>query len=267
MGRFAKEYQGPPPELLPPGSERREMLEARAARRTVRFFAVAVFVLVVGAAFAYTVTRERDGGGSSTSSGITGTTSAAAAAAADASIGPDANAEVGAYLDARKQDLAVATGDRVAVVSFDGYLSEADARAKVGSLKVDALLAAAPGAHPSVVTNGLEAWAKSQRQADEIERNEIRRLLPTVDDPAFKAFYESEVVRLENAIANASPTSAVVFGLALRGPADSLRTLAATAGVRLVDVGDAATSAPGAVFRGLRPEETAKVGQPATRPV
>ena len=40
-----------------------------------------------------------------------------------------------------------------------------------------------------------------------------------------------------------------------------------TAGVRLVDVGDGATPADGAIFRGLRPEETTKVGQPATRPV
>ncbi len=126
---------------------------------------------------------------------------------------------------------------------------------------------AAPGAHPSVVTNGLEAWAKNQRAADEIERTEIRKLLPTVTDAAFKSFYESEVARLTTAIENASPTSAVVFGLVVRGPADTLRTLAGTAGVRLVDVGDGPTSAPGASFRGVRPEETTKVGQPATRPV
>ena len=132
---------------------------------------------------------------------------------------------------------------------------------------MEALLAAAPGAHPSVVTNGLEAWAKSQRQADEIERDEIRKLLPTVEesDP-FKSFYESELVRLDTAIANVSPTSAVVFGLVVRGPAEALKALAATPGVRLVDVGEAAKPEPDAVFRGLRPEETAKVGQPATRP-
>ncbi len=265
MGRFAREYQGPPADLLPPDSTRREMLEVRAARRILRFFAVAVFVLVVGAVFAFTVTRER--GDEPPAAGRTGTTSAAAAAAADSFIGPEANLEVGAYLEGRRLDLAAATGDRVAVVSLDGYLSEADARAKVGALKVDALLAAAPGAHPSVVTAGLEAWARGQRQADEIERNEIRRLLPTVDDPTFKTFYESEVARLDAAIENASPTSEVIFGLVVRGPADSLRTLAATAGVRLVDVGEAPTSAPGAAFRGLRPEETTKVGQPATRPV
>ena len=266
MGLFAREYQGPPRDLLPPDSPRYQQHSARAARRTLQFFAVAVFVLVVGAVFAFTVTRERDGR-SSARRGSTGTTSVAAGAAADDSIGPVAGVEVGPYLDERKQALAAAAGDRVAVVSFDAYVSEADARAKIGSLKVDALLAAAPGAHPSTVTTGLDAWAKSQRQADVLERDEIKKLLPTVDDPVFKKFYESEVVRLDNAIESASPTSTVVFGVVVVGPADSLRTLASTAGVRLVDVGDAATSAPGAVFKGLRPEETTKVGQPATRPV
>ena len=268
MGLFDKEYKGPPRDLLPPDSPLYEQHSARAARRTLQFFAVAVFVLVVGAVFAFTVTREREGkSSSSSSSGSTGTTSVAAGAAADDSIGPVAGLEVGPYLDERKQALAVAAGDRVAVVSFDAFLSEVDARAKVGSLKVDALLAAAPGAHPSTVTTGLDALAKSQRQADVVERDEIKRLLPTVDDPVFKKFYESELVRLDNAIASASPTSTVVFGVVVVGPADSLRTLASTAGVRVVDVGEAATSARGAVFKGLRPEETTKVGQPATRPV
>ena len=271
MGLFAREYQGPPRDLLPQDSVAKARLDARAARRTVRFFAVAVFVLVVGAVFAFTVTRERDGGSGRTS-GQTGTTSAAAAAAAVASIGPGPGAEVGPYLDERRPVLAAAAGERAAVVSFDTYLSEADARAKVGSAQitpaqVDALLAAAPGGHPSTVDDGLEAWAKSQRQTDTVDRDEIRKLLPTVDDPVFKRFYESELVRLDAAIESASPTSTVVFGMVVVAPADALRALAATAGVRLVDVGDGAAPADDAIFRGLRPEETTKVGQPATRPV
>jgi hypothetical protein len=264
LGRFAKEYQGPPAHLLPP--EQHSVLDARAARNTIRFFAAAVFVLVVGAVFAFTVTRER-GDKPSAPAGRPTTTNAAQAAAADASIGPASSADVGAYLDDRKLALAAATGDRTAVVSLDGYLSEAEARAKVGSLPVQALLAAAPGAHPSVVTGGLEAWAKTQRQADQTERDEISKLLPTVSDPVFKKFYESELVRLDAAIANAAPTAGVVFGLVVKGSAESLRTLATTAGVRLVDVGQAATAAPGAVYKGLRPEETARTDQPATRPI
>lgn len=265
---FGGEYRGPPPELLPP--EERAIFEARAARRTVRLLAVGFFVLVVGAVFAYTVRSERTGNRDSSraaSSGSPGPAAAGAATAADASIGPAANSEVGLYLDSRRQALATATGERVAVVSLDAYLPEAEARAKVGSLPVDALLAAAPGAHPSVVTTGLEAWAEHQRRADTVERDEIAKLLPTVTDKAFKQFYESEIVRLDTAIESVSPASPVVFGLVVRAPADTLRTLATTAGVRLVDVGDGPTPAPGATYRGVRPEETTKVGQPATRPV
>ncbi|MEA2686539.1 MAG: hypothetical protein QOE93_1734 [Actinomycetota bacterium] len=265
MGLFAREYEGPPLDLLPP--EEQYVRNARAARRTIQFFSVAVFVLVVGAAFAYTVTRERDGG-ASTAAPSAGSATTRPLVAAEDNLGPPPGVVVGPYLDERKQALAAATGDRVAVVSFEAYVSEADARAKVSSFTVDALLAAAPGGHPAVVLNGLEAWAKSQRQADELERNEIRKLLPTVtNDPGFKAFYESELVRLDAAIENASPTATVVFALVVRAPAAALQTLAATPGVRLVDVGEGPVAEPGAVYRGLRPEETAKAGQPPTRPV
>ena len=228
-------------------------------------------MLVVGAAFAFTVTRERDDdSGSSSATGVTTPTGpvAGAGASSDGAIGPGAGAEVGTYLDGRRQALTSATGDRVAVVSLEAYVSETDARATAGTLPVDILLAAAPGAKPSTVTKGLEDWAKTQRRADEIERDEIRKLLPTVtNDPAFKSFYESELVRLEAAIENVSPTSEVVFGYVVRGPADALKALAATPGVRLVDVGETAEGGADSVFRGLRPEETTKAGQPATRPV
>ncbi len=263
MGLFDREYKGAPAWLLPP--EARGPADTLAAKRTLRFFAVAVFVLVVGGVFAFTVTRESSGGSVADDEPAGAT---ATAEATDDSIGPGSGGDVGVYLDARKQALVVATGERTAVVSLDAYASEADARAKIGSLPVEALLAAAPGAHPSVVTNGLEAWARSQRQADEVERTEIRKLLPTVDesDP-FKSFYESELDRLDAAIESASPTSSVVFGLVVRGPAETLKALATTPGIRLVDVAEAAAAKPDAVYRGLRPEETAKVGQPATRPL
>ncbi len=267
MGLFAKEYQGPPASLLPPNE--RSAHDALAARRVLRLFAVAVFVVVVGAVFAFTATRGRDDPPQASSpSGRTTATDPASGASSDGSIGPLVGADVGAYIEARRQALtAAAPGEGVAVVSLEGYKSEAEARAAVGSVKVEALLAAAPGAHPSVVTDGLEAWTKRQRQADESERAEIRKLLPTVDDPVFKEFYESEVVRLDTAIASVSPTSEIVFGLVVRGPTDALKALGDAPGVRLVDVGLPVAAGSGALFQGLRPEETTKVGQPATRPV
>lgn len=260
MALFAREYKGAPDWLLPP--EAKGGKDALAAKRTLGLFAVAVFVLVVGAVFAFTVTRENDDETPAVRAEATNSASAGGA------IGPGSGADVGAYLDARKQALAAATGERMAIVSFDTYASETDARAKVTSTHVQALLAAAPGAHPSVVTDGLDAWSKNQRATDESERNEIRKLLPTVEesDP-FKPFYESELVRLDAAIASVSASSDVVFGLVVRGSAEALKTLAATPGVRLVDVGEAAEAEPDAVYRGLRPEETVKVGQPATRPL
>lgn len=140
----------------------------------------------------------------------------------------------------------------------------------MGSLRVHGVLAAAPGGRPSLVVEGLDSWAEEQRKADEIERDEIAKLLPTAEDPAFRAFYESELERLDAAIADVSPDSEVVFAVVVEGDAGDLRSVAAQDGVRLVDVGEAGESPAAAddlAYRGLRPEETVRTGEPATRPV
>jgi len=119
---------------------------------------------------------------------------------------------------------------------------------------------------PAVVTGDLAAWARSQTDATTTERDEIKKLIPTVTDPAFKTFYTSEVARLDKALKNFAPDSALVFGLVIKGPATALQALGAKAEVRLVDVAETATVAPDAIFAGLRPEEVAKANDPAMRP-
>ena len=186
---------------------------------------------------------------------------------AEESIGPVAGTAVPAYIGDRKLVLASAQGERVAVVSLAAYATEADARAAVGSLPVAGFIVAAPGANPVTVTTGLDVWAREQAKVDEAERNEIKSLIPTVDDPNFKKFYQQEVVRLDKAIADVSPTSPVVFAVIVRGPAPDLQALGAKPGVRLVDAGLTAQTTPDTAFRGLRPEETEKAGLPPNRPV
>jgi hypothetical protein len=58
-----------------------------------------------------------------------------------------------------------------------------------------------------------------------------------------------------------------VFGMVVKAPAAALQALGAKAEVRLVDVAENATQDPKAVYRGLRPEETAKANEPPLRPV
>jgi hypothetical protein len=128
------------------------------------------------------------------------------------------------------------------------------------------LLVAPPGVAPAVVTTDLATWSKTQTDATRSEQDEIKKLLPTVDDPAFKTFYQSEIDRLTKALKNFAPDGSIVFGVVVRGPAAGLQALGARPEVRLVDVGEKAQADPKAVFRGLRPEETAKANDPALRP-
>ncbi|HET7718593.1 MAG TPA: hypothetical protein VFK43_01410, partial [Acidimicrobiales bacterium] len=112
----------------------------------------------------------------------------------------------------------------------------------------------------------LAAWSKAQTAATQSERDEIKKLIPTVDDPAFKTFYTQEVTRLEKALKAFDPNTAMVFGAVVKAPAAALQALGAKAEVRLVDLSDTATPTKDPVFRGLRPEETAKANDPPLRP-
>ncbi|MGI8984113.1 MAG: hypothetical protein ACR2HM_06220 [Acidimicrobiales bacterium] len=129
-----------------------------------------------------------------------------------------------------------------------------------------ALLVAPTGTAPAVVTGDLATWSRAQTEATQAERDEIKKLIPTVDDPAFKSFYTSEVARLEKALKAFAPDSAMVFGAVVKAPAATLQALGAKAGVRLVDVADTPTPSNDALYRGLRPEETARANEPSHRP-
>ncbi|MCU1448862.1 MAG: hypothetical protein JWP02_1032, partial [Acidimicrobiales bacterium] len=161
---------------------------------------------------------------------------------------------------------AKASGERVAVVSFNRYVTAAEARAAAGRTPVVLLLAAPPGGAPSLVKGDVGEWAQQQKTAAVSERDQTQELLKTVDDPDFKSFYQSEVVRLNKLIAAVNPNGPVVFAVAVRGPAADLQALARTPGVRLVDVGASAKASDSTEFHGVRPEQARIVDQNAPRP-
>lgn len=151
-------------------------------------------------------------------------------------------------------------------MSLTSYATEAQVRALAGQRRVVALLAAPPDANPSAVVGSLATWANTQTAKIRAERDEIRSLLPTVTDAAFKDFYVAEVDRLDKVATALSPTSAVVFGLVVRGPASALKALAGRSDVRLVDVAEGSEPASQASYRGLRPEDRLKANDPSVRP-
>ena len=242
--------------------------EERAARRTVRLLVVAVFVALVGATVSVAVRLVRDeppARSSVRSSDRSG--SPGRGQTGYAGIGPLPGAVIGDYLTERRTALERLTGEAAAVVSLTAYATEAQVREGVAPLAVVALLAAPPGDTPSVVTRPLVQWADERREAQRVEREEISRIIPTTDDPEFKAFYEQEVVRLDKAIAALDPAAPVLFGAVLRGSADDLRSLSLKPGVRLVDIAPPGEPAETVEYRGLRPEEAERAGEPPTRPV
>lgn len=234
----------------------------RAARRTVWLLGTGVAVLAVGMVVFVTVRTLRSGEGSTAPV----VTTPEDAARVVGGIGPPAGTEVNAYIDARRSALATAAGDRVAVVSLSAYTTEAAARAAVAPGEVLGLLAAAPGGQPGVVTGDLSGWVQEQTAQARAEREEIQRLIPTVEDANFKRFYQAEFDRLNQVIAGSRPNGDLVFAVIVRASAADLQQIAGKGQVRLVDVGPDARPRPAGEYRGLRPEETERANQPDTRP-
>jgi hypothetical protein len=239
--------------------------DERAAVWTARAFYAAVFIAVVcGAIFLslWTIHDDEPASKSEPSPVVETVTTLPPAT----QVGPTSGTELAGYITARKAALAANKDERVAVVSLAKYSTQAQVKTLVGTNPVVALLVAPTGTAPAVVTGDLAAWAKTHTAETQAERDEIKKLIPTVDDPAFKSFYNAEVARLDKALKAFDPNSAIVFGVVVKAPAAALQALGAKAEVRLVDLADTATPTPEPVFRGLRPEETAKANEPPMRP-
>jgi hypothetical protein len=255
------------PSYQPYPPDRDERRSERAARLTLTCLAASVTVLVIGLVVFFTVRtlRQKEQGLSPTIASTPATTPEDAARLVGG-IGPPAGTDVPTYINNRKQALGAATGDRVAVVSLADYTTETKARAAVGSAEILALLASAPGGQPAVVTGDLREWVNTQTADARAERDEIQKLIPTVEDQNFKKFYQSELDRLNSVIATNKATGNLIFGVVVRAPAPALQALGAQDGIRLVDVAAGPDPDPKANYRGLRPEETGKANDPNTRP-
>lgn len=238
---------------------------ARAAVRTIRLLAAGLFVALVGTAVFVTSRIVRSDEPRARAARPRPVLNAPVEDGRITEVGPLPGTEIDTYVAERRQDLARAQGERLAVVSLRSYVTEAEAHGGIAGRDVVALLVAAPGGVPTAVKGPLLAWADEQRVRDSTERDELKRLIPTVDDPAFKADYEAEVARLDKAIKAIDPTADVVYGFVVRRPAADLAALANEREVRLVDLAPAGEPADDVVYRGIRPEETTKANAPPTR--
>ncbi|HVF73688.1 MAG TPA: hypothetical protein VM938_01460 [Acidimicrobiales bacterium] len=240
------------------GSAEPPIDEAGARRMVVR--AVAALIAFVLAAGLAVVLRDAD-------QDADDVVADAGAEPALAGGPPLAGTDVPGYVVRRRAALARMDGKVVAVVSFSQYVDEPEARRLVDGVRVRGLLVAAPGGSPSVVTGGLERWAEEERAAAEQERADLERLAKETDDPAFVAQFQADQARLAGLLGRLDPDGAVVFGVVVEGDVGDLVALSGRTGVRLVDPmargvdGDELSG-----LGGLRPEETARAGDPPQRP-
>ncbi|MFN2506978.1 MAG: hypothetical protein ABR540_22660 [Acidimicrobiales bacterium] len=242
-------------------------MSERQARLTLTLLAASFAVLIVGLVVFFSVRsiRQGDNDGRESPSPVIG---AEGSSPVFGGLGPLPGADLAAYTESRREALASATGDRVAVVSLTAYMAENRARATVGGAEVLALLAAPPGGQPSVVIGDLDDWVASHTAEARAERDELQKLIPTVtDDPTFESFYRAEVDRLNAVISGISVDGDLIFAVVVRAPATVLRDLADNADVRLVDVSGGDDAAAEDEYRGIRPEETETVNEPSLRPL
>lgn len=250
--------QFPPPPVPDAGDERAAVWTARA------FYASLFIALICGAVFFALYTLRDDAPAESNAPPPPVETVTTLPPPTE--VGPAPGSDLAGYVPARKAALAANREERVAVVSLAKYSTEAQVKTLLGTTARVALLVAPAGTAPAVVTGDLATWSREQTAVAQAERAEIAKLIPTVDDAAFKTFYNQEVARLDKAMKAFAPTSPIVFGVVVKAPAAALQALGAKADVRLVDVSDTPTPSADAVFRGLRPEETTKANEPPLRP-
>lgn len=233
--------------------------DEHAARRTVVLLGLGLVLVLLGGAAVAIAQHRRDRDARATD---VLPDSAVGTRATD--IGPPVNTAVAAYVVARQQALATATGTHLAVVSLSRYATEADARHAVAPLTVVALVVAGEGGLPTVVRGELRDWVDRQRSEARHDFDDVHALVcsGTVDDAEFRSFYDTEQARLL-ALQSIDVRRPLVFAAVVRGAAADLQRLAKAPGVRLVDVGGGGHFDASSAYRGLRPEEVAITGQPA----
>ena len=236
-------------------------VDEESARRIVLLALAALIAFVLSAGVALAVSRndtagENGGEIGSVEDALIGT-----------GTGPLAGTDLATYEAGRRRALAEAEGKWAAIVSLRDYMTQEAFAEQFGPYQPDAVLVAAPGGEPEVVTGDVADWADQARAAAETERKELQSMLETSDDKAFKDQFASDIERIGKLLENLDPAKPLVFGFVVSGSTAELKRLEGRPDVRLVDIVARKVPSSPAYLRGVRPEETVRAGDPHTRPV
>lgn len=168
-------------------------------------------------------------------------------------LGPQEGEDPGAYI-ARKQATLKTRAAReghaltVGVVSFDGYRKVADLDSFLSARKYRPELVFVriplPRFDPEAVRLEDSALAEALSPAVgkrkittlQEELTALEELIPTTEDPEYRAVYEADAENLSKAIALLRGDPTVVFGFAIETSFANFGKLSGTKGVRLADV-------------------------------
>lgn len=230
----------------------RYVAAGRLARAVVDRRALVAFLVVamafVGAATnfqRYPELRSREA--QQPGSGAPGPAATGDDAGGPVAIGPRTDARVADYARQRREalDEAPAGEPRVAVVSFDAFVTGGEADEALAGLEAHRLQYQLPERDPQPTTVDVDGSVDATLAAlvdglvEELrtEEEDVRSTLETVDDDEFRADYEvrlDELVALRN-ILQQRPN--IVFAVVVQAPTEDLQEVAGHPSVRLVDLG------------------------------
>lgn len=184
-----------------------------------------------------------------------------------ASVGPLLSSRVEPYLASRGQALVSAAedADRVAVVSFDGFLQPGEAADLLDAVEVHLVQYRLPERTPRPaevqVDDGRLVASVERELADlvaELRREEAEvasTLESDIADEEFRADYEARLDELSGLRNILTADPAVVFAAVVTGDVVDLRRLDARAPVRLVDLAPPGTPVDETTFFGILPTD------------
>lgn len=188
-------------------------------------------------------------------------------------MGPPRGEPLAAYIERKRRLLRAGARDdpqtvMFAIASFDGYRTAAQVEEVfrpfgMAILEVH-MRVPLPGfseerseVEGGSIEQALAGKAAHIREEMTQELNALKEIIPTVEEANFRAVYEADARRLEEALLLLDSDPALVFAVVVRGSNADLRKLAAVRGVRFVDVADPPGASPQTHrFAGVLPEDS-----------
>ena len=238
----------------------RELLASKFLRRPEMVALIAGGVIFIAGLATFIAARTTD----------PDTPSSVPLGADQAQLGPPGGAELGPYMSSKTATLEARAksepkGVSLAVVSFDDYRRPSEVVKLIGGdttiIRVFCRIPVAGSAPEELRVDKasfapeVAKLAASRRSTLSEELLELRKLIPTVDDPAYRAVYKQDAEAIKKMLTLLTEDPPIVYGVVIKLEHRSLVGLSKAPGVKLVDIPGSEGPAPSR-FTAILPEQT-----------